>query len=71
MAKFSQFQTVMKVFKGESEEQTPAWSKTYKDILNMKKEIDGQAKSPGARVYDLPMDQLVFEKVSYSKSLRE
>lgn len=59
----------MKVFKGESEDQTPAWSKTYKDILNMKKEIDGQAKSPGARVYDLPMDQLVFDKVNSYKEI--
>ncbi|GMT14969.1 hypothetical protein PFISCL1PPCAC_6266, partial [Pristionchus fissidentatus] len=61
--------TIMKIVKGESEaEQTPVWSKTYNDILKMKKEIDNQSKSPGARVYDLPMDQLVFDKVNLPNS---
>ncbi|GMS84510.1 hypothetical protein PENTCL1PPCAC_6685 [Pristionchus entomophagus] len=48
-------------------DKTPAWSKTYKEILKMKKEMDDQFKSPGARVYDLPMDVLVFDKVHYKK----
>ncbi|KAF8372292.1 hypothetical protein PRIPAC_78721 [Pristionchus pacificus] len=39
-----------------------AWGKTYKSILKMKKGIDAQWKSAGARVYDLPMDRLVFDK---------
>ncbi|GMS94689.1 hypothetical protein PENTCL1PPCAC_16864, partial [Pristionchus entomophagus] len=45
-----------------SGEKEGAWTETYKSILKLKNQIDGQHKSPGARVYDLPMDQLVFNK---------
>ncbi|GMR61996.1 hypothetical protein PMAYCL1PPCAC_32191, partial [Pristionchus mayeri] len=38
------------------------WSETYKGILKLKKQMDEQRSSPGARVYDLPMEQLIFDK---------
>ncbi|GMT23237.1 hypothetical protein PFISCL1PPCAC_14534, partial [Pristionchus fissidentatus] len=60
---------ISKIFRSiTGEEKEVKWTDTYNTILKMKKQMDSQHKSPGARVYDLPMEQLVFEKNQNSSS---
>ncbi|KAF8374787.1 mltn-9 [Pristionchus pacificus] len=57
-------QAISKIVRSTSEtdDKESGWSETYKNILKLKKQMDGQHKSVGARVYDLPMEELVFNK---------
>ncbi|GMR62857.1 hypothetical protein PMAYCL1PPCAC_33052 [Pristionchus mayeri] len=63
-------QAISKIVRSTNDDQDEksGWSETYKSILKLKKQIDRQRSSPGARVYDLPMEQLIFDKKLNSSS---
>ncbi|CAJ0576596.1 unnamed protein product, partial [Mesorhabditis spiculigera] len=45
---------VMKMVRGENDtEAVGNWTRTYETILKLKKQLDAQAREPGAKVYDL------------------
>ncbi|CAJ0557685.1 unnamed protein product, partial [Mesorhabditis spiculigera] len=63
---------VMKMVRGENDtEAVGNWTRTYETILKLKKQLDAQAREPGAKVYDLRMYDLVLGRDTPTKGIME